>query len=62
MQLTRKFKLERPARKSGGDRYAELVPPNEPQMMGSTYVDQSLSRESGNPAEFLTITISTETT
>ena len=66
MKLTRKFTLERPARKAGGDRYQEEVPTDkenktfgEP-MMGTTYVNQSTSRFSGIPANTLWITISTE--
>jgi len=62
MKLTRKFTLERPARKAGGDRYQEDVPQEgdrEP-MMGTTYVNQSMSRTGGIPASTLWITISTE--
>ena len=62
MKLTRKFNLERPARRAGGDKYAEEVPQEgdrEP-MMGTTYVNQSMSRSAGIPATNLWITISTE--
>ena len=65
MKLTRKFTLERPARKAGGDRYQEegaqgLPAGNSEQMMGTTYVNQSMSRSGGIPAPTLWITISTE--
>jgi len=60
MKLTRKFTLERPARKAGGDRYQEEVAPGEDPMMGTTYVNQSISRNVGIPASTLWITISTE--
>lgn len=62
-KLTRKFTLERPARKAGGDRYQEEqgeTPATDQQMMGTTYVNQSMSRSAGVPANNLWITISTE--
>lgn len=61
MKLTRKFTLERPARKAGGDRYEEQIEHGGDQpMMGTTYVNQSMSRPVGVPATNLWITISTE--
>ena len=67
MKLTRKFTLERPARKAGGDRYEEQIEHGgdhpmlgDPPMMGTTYVLQSMSRSAGIPANTLWITISTE--
>ena len=58
MKKTRIFRLERPARKSGGDRYEELVPKGAKPIMNQTYVDQSMSREVDNlPEEFLKITV-----
>jgi len=61
MKETRKFTLERPARKAGGDRYQEEeVPATVQQIMGTTYVNQSVSRSAGVPATTLWITISTE--
>ena len=64
MKLTRKFTLERPARKAGGDRYKEEVP-TEGQTFGEpvmeiAYVNQSMSRSGGIPTPTLWITISTE--
>ena len=61
MKLTRKFTLERPARKAGGDRYKEeedTVGHNP--IMGIAYVDQSVSRTGGIPAPTLWITIESE--
>jgi len=60
MKLTRKFTLERPARKAGGDRYQEELVQGEDTMMDITYVNQSISRSGGIPANNLWITISTE--
>jgi len=60
MKLTRKFTLERPARKAGGDRYQEETMQGVEPMMGTTYVNQSTSRSGGIPANVLYITISTE--
>jgi len=58
---TRKFTLERPARKAGGDRYEEQIEHGGDQaMMKTTYVNQSMSRSGGIPANNLWITISTE--
>lgn len=59
MKQTRKFNLEQPARKAGGDRYEEELTKEGP-MMGVTYVNQSMSRSGGIPAPTLWITISTE--
>jgi len=60
MKLTRKFTLERPARKAGGDRYQEEVPSSDVPMMEIAYVNQSMSRTGGIPSSNLWITISTE--
>jgi len=61
MKLTRKFTLERPARKAGGDRYQEEVEKHgDFEIMGIAYVNQSVSRFGSIPASTLWITISTE--
>ena len=60
MKLTRKFTLERPARKAGGDRYQEDLVQGEEPIMSTTYVNQSMSRSVGIPYNTLWITISTE--
>lgn len=60
MHISRNFTLERPARRSGGDRYEEQVPVGEEPIMGMTYVNQSISRISGSPVNELTITITTK--
>lgn len=60
MKLTHKFNLEKPARKSGGDKYAEEIPTGEPTMMEFTYVNQAVSRTGGIPKPTLFITISDE--
>ena len=60
MKLTRKFTLERPARKAGGDRYQEDLVQGEEPTMATAYVNQSMSRSGGIPANNLWITISTE--
>jgi len=62
MKKTRKYVLENSARRAGGDRYMEQVPQEgdrEP-MMETAYVNQSMSRSAGLPANNLWITISTE--
>lgn len=62
MKKTRKYILEQPARKAGGDKYMEQVSQEggrEP-MMETGYVNQSMSRSAGIPANNLWITISTE--
>jgi len=53
MKLT--FKLVRPAKKSGGDRY-EHGKEGEPDWM-VIYVPQSISRKEGNPKGSLEVTI-----
>ena len=58
--VTHTFTLERPARKSGGDRYEEVVPNGDPTIMGRTYVNQSISRPAGVPVASLEITITAE--
>jgi len=60
--LTHTFLLEREARKSGGDRYKEIVPTGDPTMMGSTYINQHISRPNGarDPLPRVDITIETE--
>ena len=60
MKLSAKFTLERPARKTGGDRYQEEVSQDVEPMMGTTYVNQCMSRPGGIPVNTLWITISTE--
>jgi len=60
MKLTRKFTLERPARKAGGDRYAEEEHQGVQPMMGIAYVNQGVSRTGGIPAPTLWITVDTE--
>lgn len=59
MKETRKFNLERPARKAGGDRYQEIEESDKPIILGTVYVMQSISRSAGIPANSLTITIET---
>ena len=60
MKTTRIFKLERAARKSGGDRYMQL--PGEGASISATiYIDQETSRGArGKPLETLTITVESE--
>jgi len=58
--ISHTFLIEKEARKSGGDRYKEVVPTGEPTMMGSTYVNQAVSRPNGQPVTKLEITIETE--
>ena len=55
------FKLDQPARKSGGDRYEEITQPSEQPMMGRTYVNQSVSRPAGRTQPVPTLTITIET-
>ena len=59
MQTTRQFRLDKAARKSGGDKYAEITPSGEKPIMEFTYVNQSVSRPSGatQPVPVLVITI-----
>ena len=59
MQITRQFKLDKAARKSGGDKYAELTPTGERPIMEFTYVNQSVSRPAGStqPVPVLVITV-----
>ena len=62
MAITKRiFKLDQPARKSGGDRYEEITQPGEQPMMGRTYVNQSVSRPGGRaqPVPAIAITIET---
>jgi len=59
MKETRKFNLERPARKAGGDRYQEIEESGKPIILGTVYVMQSISRSAGIPATSLTITVET---
>jgi len=59
MKETRKFNLERPARKAGGDRYQEIEESGKPIILGTVYVMQSISRSVGIPATSLTITVET---
>ena len=47
------FKLERPARKSGGDRYACTTDEN-----WKVYFPQSISREGGVPKQALVVEVS----
>ena len=62
MKKTHKFTLERPARKTGGDRYKEETPHGGDRelMMGVAYVNQFMSRTGNIPIPTLWITISTE--
>jgi len=60
MKITRKFTLERPARKRGGDLYLEDFKHDELPIMQQTYVHQSVSRSGGIPATVLYITVATE--
>ena len=50
------LKLDRPARKQGGDRYQELDGKSE--IVGQVYIDQKISRAEGAPKERLWIMIS----
>jgi len=60
MNQTRKFEVERLARKSGGDRYQEVVPTGEQPMIGTLYVNQSVTRTAGMALQTLYVTISTD--
>ena len=51
------FKLERPARKSGGDRYEANVPGEEKPMV--LYIPQVISRPEGTPVLKLDVQITT---
>ena len=51
------FKLVRPAKSSGGDRYEHLTKGNDKWMV--VYIPQSISRKGGSPVKELNITIST---
>jgi hypothetical protein len=57
MRATRIFEIERPARKSGGDRYQEVPIAGEPVIMKAVYILQAFSRSSGSIAEKITITL-----
>jgi len=57
MNTTIRFTLEKPARKSGGDKYVASDHED-----FSIYVPQKISRTAGEPAKKLLITISSETT
>jgi len=60
MKMTRKYMLERPARKAGGDRYIEQAGTGETPMMETAYVNQSVSRVDGTPKQMLWLTITDE--
>lgn len=49
------FALERPAKKSGGDRYSASLPNEEQAWV--VYFPQSLSRVEGKPKEVITVSI-----
>jgi len=58
MKLKRTFTLEKAAGRSGGDRYLEVVPAGEYPMMGSTYLNQWVTRSTGTPEPELVIEVS----
>jgi hypothetical protein len=58
MKLKRTFTLEKAASRSGGDRYLEQVPPGDLPMMGSTYLNQWVTRSTGLPEPELIIEVS----
>lgn len=59
MKVTRTFKLERPARKSGGDRYAQTGQGKS--IAQVVYIDQDVSRpDGGRPVDTLEITVETK--
>lgn len=60
MKLTRKYMLERPARKAGGDRYIEQLDPGVTPMMETAYINQSVARADGTSKQMLWLTISDE--
>jgi len=47
--------IERPARKSGGDRYAEGDKPSP--IFGTLYINQTYSRREGQPVKAFKVTI-----
>jgi hypothetical protein len=55
MKLTLTFKLTRPAKKAGGDRYETLIEGEAKPMV--IYVPQKISRPEGAPSQSLTVTI-----
>ena len=59
MKETREFTLERPARKSGGDRYTETLQGQA--LIGTLYVNQIASRpnQGQTPLQKIKITIET---
>lgn len=59
MKVIRMYKLEREARKAGGDRYTQM-PGDGPSINETFYVDQEVSRASGKPAKILKVTVETE--
>ena len=59
MKHSCKFKLERPARKSGGDRYTEENQEGVQPVIGTLYVNQHVTRSAGIPASQLFVTVST---
>lgn len=58
MKETRTLKLERPARKGGGDRYEEIVPAGKSPIVGMLYINQNFSRP--GPKENITLTLEDE--
>ena len=56
METKLKFKLTRPARRSGGDRYEYGKKGDSDSMV--LYFPQTISREGGEPRKELTVTIS----
>jgi len=58
METKLKFKLTRPAKKSGGDRYEYGVKGNRDFM--TFYVPQEISRPEGTPLKSITLTITIE--
>jgi hypothetical protein len=55
MKVTLQFKLTRPAKKGGGDRYESLIEGEAKPMV--LYFPQRISRPEGAPSQTLTVTI-----
>jgi hypothetical protein len=60
MRVTREFKLERQAKKGGGDRYQQVeAAPGAPSISQTIYIDQEVSRIGARIAGRLLITVET---
>ena len=57
MRVSRTFILERPARKSGGDRYMQAPEEGAQSISQQIYIDQQTSRNAGKPRQVLKITV-----